>query len=144
MKITKKIPSIPVYLDERSRNPVSELNFIEFEKFATGRHPRGSKCRHRGPFRWRPRFATEWTTTVCVHHVVYEKPLQLCTSTQSIYNTKNVSFVKSSIRSIICSSSRINRLTSASSSLSNSWCFYGKSKSTSNQRVRERGRFELR
>ena len=47
MKITKKIPSTPVYLDERSRNPVSELNFIEFEKFATGRHPRGSKCRHR-------------------------------------------------------------------------------------------------
>jgi hypothetical protein len=47
-KITKKIPSTQVYLDERSRNPVSELNFIEFEKFATGRHPRGSKFRHQG------------------------------------------------------------------------------------------------
>ena len=63
----KKIPSTPVYLDERSRNPVSELNFIEFEKFATGRHPRGSKCRHRGPFRWRPRFATEWKTTIYIY-----------------------------------------------------------------------------
>ena len=74
VKITKKIPSTPVYLDERSRNPVSELNFIEFEKFATGRHPRGSKCRHRGPFRWRPRFATEWTTTI----YIYELTVCLC------------------------------------------------------------------
>jgi hypothetical protein len=46
VKITKKYPTTPVYLDERHRNPVSELIYIEFEKISTELHNLRSKCLH--------------------------------------------------------------------------------------------------
>jgi hypothetical protein len=55
----KKIPhSTPVYLDERHRNPVSELIYIEFEKNSTELHNLSPKSLHIFEFLWSPQPTT--------------------------------------------------------------------------------------